>query len=72
MSEPAWVAVTTVQGEASVPNKFHDHSDHVLVRQKFQQLSGDATVPDNVISSCQIDKHGTGIFLRQKNPQCFA
>ena len=71
MSEPAWVAVTAVQGEASVPNKFHDHSDHVLVRQKFQQLSGDATMPDNVISSCQIDKHGTGLFFASKESSMF-
>ena len=33
-SESAWLAVTSGQGEASVPNKFHYHLDHVLVRQK--------------------------------------
>ena len=51
-SEPAWLAVTSGQGGAFVPNKFHNHPDHVLVRQKFQQFAGEATVPDSVISSC--------------------
>ena len=46
-SEPAWLAVTSGQGEASVPNKFRDHPGHVLVRQKSQQLAGEATVPDS-------------------------
>ena len=54
------------QGEASVPNKFYDHSDHVLVWQKSQQLAGEATVPRSVISSCQIDKHGTGLLFCRK------
>ena len=54
---------TSGQGEASVPSKFHDHLDHVVVRQKSQQLAGVATVPDSVISSCQIDKHGTGLLF---------
>ena len=35
----------------------------MLVRQKSQQLAGEATVPDSVISSCQIDKHGTGLLF---------
>ena len=62
-SEPAWLAVTSCHGEASVPNKFHDHPDHVLVRKKSQQLAGEATVPDSVISSCQIDKQGTSLLF---------
>ena len=41
MLKPAWHAVTS-QGEAFVPNKFHDYPDHVLVRQKSQQLAGEA------------------------------
>ena len=35
----------------------------MLVRQKSQQLAGEATVPDSVISSSQIDKHGTGLLF---------
>ena len=75
-SEPAWLAVTGGQGEASVPNKFHDHPDHVLVRKKSQQFAGETTVPDSVISSSQIDKYGTSLHfclkrilnvLRQQN-----
>ena len=62
-SEPAWLAVTSGQSGASVPNKFHDYSDHVLVREKSQQLAGEATVPDSVISSCQIDKHCTSLLF---------
>ena len=60
-----------VRGEASVLNKFHDHPDHELVQQKSQQLAGEATVPSSVISSCQIDKHGTSLFLPQKDVYCF-
>ena len=45
-SKPAWLAVTSGQGEAFVPNKFHDHLDHVLVGLKSQQLAGKATVPN--------------------------
>ena len=35
----------------------------MLVRQKLQQLAGEATVPDSVIGSCQVDKDGTGLFF---------
>ena len=66
VSKPAWLAVTSGQGEACVPNKLHDHSNLVLVRMKSQQLAGEATVPDSVISSCQIDKHGTGLLFASK------
>ena len=62
-SEPAWLAVTSGQGEASVLNKFHDHLDHVLVWQKSQLLAGEAAVPDSVISSGQIDRHGTSLLF---------
>ena len=34
----------------------------MLVWQKLQQLAGEATVPDSVIGSCQVDKDGTGLF----------
>ena len=63
VSKPAWLAVTIGQGKASVSNKFHDRLDHVLVQEKSQQLAGEATVPDSVMSSCQIDKHGTGLLF---------
>ena len=36
----------------------------MLVRQKPQQLAGEATVSDSVIGSCQVDKDGTGLFFR--------
>ena len=36
----------------------------MLVRQKPQQLAGEATVPDSVIGSCQVDKDGTGLLFR--------
>ena len=35
----------------------------MLVRQKSQQLAGEATVPDSVMSSCQIDKYGTSLLF---------
>ena len=70
-SEPAWLAVTRSQGEASVPTKFHDHLDHALVQQKSQQLAGETTVPDSVVSSCQIDKHSTTFFFASKESSVF-
>ena len=63
LSEPAWLAVTSGHGEASVPNKLHDHSDHMLVRQKSQQIAGETTALDSVISSCQTDKHDTSLLF---------
>ena len=66
-----WLAVTSGQDEASVPNKFHNHPDHVLVRQKSKQLAGETTVPDSVISSCQIDKHGTSLLFCLKESSMF-
>ena len=47
--------VTGNKGKTSVSDKLHVSSDHVFIRQKPQQLAGKATVPDSVISSCQID-----------------
>ena len=58
-------AVTNGEGEASISDKLQDHLGHVLI-QKSQQLAGEATVPDSIISRCQVDKHGTGIFLSLK------
>ena len=65
-SEPAWLDVTSGQGEASNPDKFHDHADHVLIQQKPKQLAGEATVPDSVVSKCQIDKRGSGLLFASK------
>ena len=62
-SKPASLAITGGEGEASVLDKLQDHPDHVLIRQKSQQLAGKASVPDNAISRCQVDKHGTSLFL---------
>ena len=58
------LAVASCKGEASVADKLHNHTNHVLVRQKPQQLAGEATVPDSVIGSCQVDKDGTGLLFR--------
>ena len=44
------------KGETSISDKLHDDSDHVLIRKESQQLAGKATVPESVISSCQVDK----------------
>ena len=35
----------------------------MFVRQKSQQLAGEATVPYSIISSCQIDKRGTSLLF---------
>ena len=45
--------------------------DHVLVQEKSQQLAGKAAVPDNIVSLCQVDKHGTGLFFASKEPLIF-
>ena len=47
-----------------VKDQLHNHTNHVLVRQKPQQLAGEATVPESVIGSCQVDKDGTGLLFR--------
>ena len=60
---PARIAVASCKGEASVADQLHNHADHVLVRQKPQQLAGEATVLDSVIGSCQVNKDGTGLLL---------
>ena len=49
------------QKRAPVLDKLRDDSHHMLVRKEFKQLSGQATVPDSVISRCQIYKHGTNL-----------
>ena len=36
------------------------------LQQKSQQLAEEATAPDSVISSCQIDKHSTGFLCLKK------
>ena len=51
-SKPALLAITNGESEASISNKLQDHPNHVLIRQKSQQLSGEAAVPDSVISRC--------------------
>ena len=59
----ASLAVTGSESETSIRDKLHSHADHVLIWKKSQQLAREATVPDNVISSCQIYKHGTGLLF---------
>ena len=59
-------AVNGSKSETLISDKLHDHFDHVLIRKKSQQLAGKATVPDSVISSCQIDKYGTGLLFSLK------
>ena len=35
----------------------------MFIRKESQQLTGEATMPDSVISSCQIDKISTDLLL---------
>ena len=61
-SQPAFL--TSIDGEGKdVLDLLRDHSYHVFVRQKSEQLASEATVPDSVTNHCQIDKHGTGFFF---------
>ena len=55
-------------GECKAPvlDKLHNHSCHALIRQESEQLTGEVTLPDIIISLCQIKKHGTGIFSALK------
>ena len=64
--EATLLAIIGGEGEASISNKLQEHSSHVLIRQKSQQLTGEAAVPDGVISRCQIDQHRTGLFFSLK------
>ena len=61
-AEPALLAVTGSKGKVSVSYKFHHHSN-VVVREKLQQLLGNATVPDSVICNYQIDEYGNHFLL---------
>ena len=69
--QSALLAVTGSKGETSVFDKLHNHFDHVLIRQKPQQLASKTTVPDSVISSCQIDKYSISLFLTSKESSMF-
>ena len=63
MSQPASLAFTGSKGETAIPDKFHDHTNHVLIQEKSKQLAGEAMMPDSVIGSCQIYKHSTGLLF---------
>ena len=39
ITKPVLLAVTVSKGKNSVSHKFHDHSDHVLIWTKSQQLA---------------------------------
>ena len=49
MAKPALLVVTDSKGETLVLDKFHDHSDYVLIWKGLKQLAGKATVPDRFI-----------------------
>ena len=59
-------AVTCGEGEASILDKFQDHPDHALIREKSQQLASEAAMPDSVISRCLVNKHGAGLLSLKK------
>ena len=65
-SKPASLAITGGENEAYILDKFQNHLDYVLIREKSQQLAGEAVVADSVKSFCQVDKHGTVLFLSLK------
>ena len=60
-SPPALFATTGDKRKAPALDKLRNHSYHVFVKQESEQLAVEATVPDSVISRCQIYKHGTGL-----------
>ena len=62
MSKPALLAVTTNERETSIVEKFRDHLDHMLVCWKPKQLASETTMPDSIVSSYQIDKHGISLL----------
>ena len=63
-AKSALLAVSGNKGENSFLDKFYDHSDHVVIQQKSQQLAGKTTMADSVIFRCQIEKF-------TKKPRCF-
>ena len=51
-AQPAVLEVTGSKDETLISDKLHDHSDHVLIQKKAQQLARKATVQDSVICCC--------------------
>ena len=51
------------QCKAFVLDKLFDHSYHMFVSQEFEQLAGEATVPDGVICRFQIYKHNADLIV---------
>ena len=68
-SKPASLAVTGGEGEAFIPVKLQDHSDHMLIREMSQQLTIEAAVLDIALSRCQDDNRTPAIFLFSKESQ---
>ena len=66
MSKPASLAITVDESETPISEKLQDYQNHVLIRQKSQQLAGETAVPHSDTSRCQVDKHGTGLLLSLK------
>jgi len=50
------------KGKVAIANHFHDHVDHVSIRQQSQQLADEAAVPYSVVGCCEVDKHNSGLF----------
>lgn len=53
---PALLSTAGGEGKAAISDKLRDHDDHVPVRYQVKQLAGEATMPDSIIGSCQVDK----------------
>ena len=64
-SKPTPLVVAGDKGEAAIANHLHDHADHVRVRQQSQKLAYETAMP-YVVSSCEVDKHSTGLLLSRK------
>ena len=52
----ALLAVIGSKSKTLVSIELYDHSNHVFIQMKSQQLTGKATVPDSILCHCLIDK----------------
>ena len=61
--QPALFATNVGKFKTPVLSHLHYYSYRAFVRQESEQFTNEATEPYSVISRCQINKHGTGLFL---------
>ena len=70
-SQIALLSTTCGECKAPVLDELHDHLYHEFVRKEPEQLAGEATVPDSVISCCQITNTAKAFLFASKQSSMF-